>query len=437
MEHTQNIPLSSLELNKGQLPGLPKNPRFIRDDNFEKLKKSLQDAPEMLHLRELLVYPLNDKKFIVIGGNMRLRAAKELGFKELPCKVIQKETPIEKLREYTIKDNNPFGENDWEILSIDWDEIELNNWGLELPEEWENVTDDAPKEEPEAKEDEFDETKETIPARCSKGDIWQLGDHRLFVGDCTIEDNISRLMDGNRADITFTSPPYNMCSNNIQNIFKSEKVKKSYDIQNGTYNEFNDALNDEQYSQLLIAALKNALKFSDDALFNIGILQGSKNGIIEMLKAYQNNFCDILIWNKNNSLPMGMSTMHGAVSHRCELIFCFNQKGTRRFSHPQWDEHGTYKGSPVINRIDTGNAANNEYAKEHHATFPVEFAAEVLKLYTESSVLELFGGTGTTLIAAEQLNRRCFICELDPHYCDIIIARWEKLTGRKAELVKT
>ena len=437
MENTINIPLSRLELNNGQLDGLPKNPRFIRDENFERLKKSLNESPEMLKLREILVYPLNDKKFIVIGGNMRLRAAKDLGFKELPCKVIAKETPIKKLREYTIKDNNPFGENDWELLANEWDDLELDEFGLDLPTEWQAEPDAEDMVDKEVKEDDFDEENDQVLKRCQKGDVWILGDHRLFCGDCTVEGNIERLMDGQRADITFTSPPYNMCSNNIQNIFKSEKINKSYDIQKGTYNEFNDALNDEQYSQLLIDALKNALKFSDDALFNIGISQGSKIGIIEMLKVYQNNFCDILIWNKNNSLPMGMSSMHGAVSHRCELIFCFNQKGTRRFSHPQWDEHGNFQGSPVINRIDTGNAANNEYAKVHHATFPVEFAGEVLKLYSEKSVLELFGGTGTTLIAAEQLQRRCFICELDPKYCDIILARWEKFTGKKAELLKT
>lgn len=421
---TKEIAIKDLQRNTGQIAGVPKNPRLIKDNNFNKLKASIQQDPEMLELREIIAYE-HEGKFICIGGNMRFEALKALGYTSAKCKVIS-ECDTEQLKRIILKDNSAYGEWDFDELANEWEEALLNACAIDIP------TIDEPKLEDEAEEDEFDETKETIPARCSKGDIWQLGNHRLFVGDCTIEDNISRLMDGNRADITFTSPPYNMCSNNIQNIFKSEKIKKSYDIQNGTYREFSDALNDEQYSQLLIDSLKNALKFSDDALFNIGILQGSKNGIIEMLKAYQNNFCDILVWNKNNSLPMGMSSMHGAVSHRCELIFCFNQKGTRRFTHPQWDEHGTYKGSSVINRIDTDNAANNEYAKEHHATFPVEFAAEVLKLYTETSVLELFGGTGTTLIAAEQQNRRCFICELDPHYCDIILARWEKLTGKQA-----
>lgn len=96
-------------------------------------------------------------------------------------------------------------------------------------------------------------------------------------------------------------------------------------------------------------------------------------------------------------------------------------------------EGGKFEGEMMINRIDTKNNSNNEFSEEHHATFPVEFASEVIRKYTDKSVLDLFGGTGTTMIAAEQLGRKCFMMELDAHYCDIIIARWEKLTGLKAE----
>lgn len=127
----ENIKINKLQINKGQLEGLPKNPRFIRDERFKALVKSIEDAPEMLSLRELLVYPYLDS-YIVIGGNMRLRACKELGYKEVPCKVLPRETPIEKLREYTIKDNNGFGQNDWDLLANEWDVAELENWGLEV-----------------------------------------------------------------------------------------------------------------------------------------------------------------------------------------------------------------------------------------------------------------------------------------------------------------
>lgn len=127
----KNIEISLLEPNKGQIKGLPRNPRTIKDKRFKALKKSIEDAPEMLALRELLVYPHNGK-YVVIGGNMRLKACRELGYKELPCKVIDENTPVEKLREYTIKDNIGFGTDDWGALFDDWDLSELEDWGMEL-----------------------------------------------------------------------------------------------------------------------------------------------------------------------------------------------------------------------------------------------------------------------------------------------------------------
>ena len=137
MAEVRNISISKLEINEGQMYGLPRNPRWIRDARYEALKKSIQDAPEMLNLRELLVYPLSDlegheDKFIVIGGNMRLRACTELGFDEVPCKVLPLETPVKKLREYVIKDNESFGQNDYDILADEWDSEELQDYGMEL-----------------------------------------------------------------------------------------------------------------------------------------------------------------------------------------------------------------------------------------------------------------------------------------------------------------
>jgi len=125
------ITVSSIEQNKGQIDGLPKNPRLIKDAKFEKLKKSIEDNPEMLGARELIVYPYNDK-FVIIGGNMRFTACKELGYKELPCKVLPADYSAEQLRAITIKDNVAFGENDWENLANEWDALELEEWGMEL-----------------------------------------------------------------------------------------------------------------------------------------------------------------------------------------------------------------------------------------------------------------------------------------------------------------
>ena len=134
------IKLSKIEQNNGQLQGLPKNPRFIRDERYEALKKSLTDDPEMTELRELVVYPLpNNKKYIVIGGNMRLRAMIELGWKEADAIVLKTETPLAKLREYAQIDNFHPGRFDWGLLANEWEETELKEDGLEFT--WENVGD--------------------------------------------------------------------------------------------------------------------------------------------------------------------------------------------------------------------------------------------------------------------------------------------------------
>ena len=125
-------PLEKLELNEGQLKGLGKNPRYIKEGEFEKLKKSISDSPEFLEARPLLAYPLNNGNYIVIAGNMRLRAARELDFKEIPCYIFDKKTPIKKLKEYAIKDNVEFGSTDWdELANGEWEIEELQDWGVD------------------------------------------------------------------------------------------------------------------------------------------------------------------------------------------------------------------------------------------------------------------------------------------------------------------
>jgi hypothetical protein len=189
------IKTSLLEVNKGQIEGLPKNPRFIRDTRFEQLKKSIQDAPEMLGLRELIVMP-HGKKYVVIGGNMRLRACIDLGYKEIPCKVLPADTSVEKLREYAVKDNNGFGQDDWDILANEWDEEELKGWGMEFPTDWGIEEKNTSIEPNDTSEDDFSEDDEVISVRCHKGDVWQLGNHRLMCGDSIELEEVKRLMGG-------------------------------------------------------------------------------------------------------------------------------------------------------------------------------------------------------------------------------------------------
>lgn len=191
---TTTIAISKLQCNEGQVEGLPRNPRFIKDERFEKLKKSLQDDPEMLNLRELIVYP-HGNKFVVIGGNMRLRAAKQLGFKEMPCKVLPEDTPIEKLKAYTIKDNNAFGNDDFDLLANEWDVEFLEACGFEfgLSEEQEEKVESIEQ----VKEDDFDEDIDPTPTKVKQGEVWKLGNHRLMCGDSTSTEDVEKLRGGN------------------------------------------------------------------------------------------------------------------------------------------------------------------------------------------------------------------------------------------------
>jgi hypothetical protein len=127
------LPLSKIQPNNGQIEGLPKNPRFIRDEKFKKLVRSIEDNPEMTALREVLVYP-HGGKYVIIGGNMRYQALKELGYKEAICKVLPENTTPEQLQAYTIKDNAGFGEWDFDLLANDWDADLLDLWGVDVPE---------------------------------------------------------------------------------------------------------------------------------------------------------------------------------------------------------------------------------------------------------------------------------------------------------------
>lgn len=132
MTEITNLSTSLLDYNKGQLQGLPKNPRFFRDYRYEAMRKSIEESPEMLELRELIVYPYQEGRYLVVCGNLRLRACKELKYKELPCKILPVDTDVKKLREYATKDNVSFGENDMDVMANDWDKEELICWGVEF-----------------------------------------------------------------------------------------------------------------------------------------------------------------------------------------------------------------------------------------------------------------------------------------------------------------
>lgn len=229
---TRRIKLTDLVLNEGQIAGLPTNPRQWTKTELNKLKKSLQETPELLEARGILVYPW-EGKYLVLGGNMRLSALKSLKAKDVPCIVFPEDTPIDKLKEVVIKDNGSFGAWDFDQLANEWGDLPLVDWGVPA---WETERADAPLSE-DAVDDDFDESevKESI---CKPGDLWILGEHRLLCGDSTKPDDISRLMDGELADLWLTDPPYN--------VAYEGKTKDRLTIEN-------DSKGDSEFRDFLIA----------------------------------------------------------------------------------------------------------------------------------------------------------------------------------------
>ena len=190
------IKISEIKLN-------PNNPRLIKDDKFKKLVQSIKDFPEMLDIRPIVV----NADMVILGGNMRFKACKEAGLKEVPV-IIADNLTEEQQREFLIKDNTSGGEWDFEMLANEWDVEQLDEWGLEVPSFEADV-------HLEAEEDDFDGTPPVEP-KTVLGDLYEIGEHRLICGDSTDSDQVAKLMNGQKADMVFTDPPYGVAVNNTQ-----------------------------------------------------------------------------------------------------------------------------------------------------------------------------------------------------------------------------
>jgi site-specific DNA-methyltransferase (adenine-specific) len=410
---TREIAIRNLRPNSGEVEGLPRNPRKISKKNLEKLKKSVQDAPEMLRLRELIVIP-HDGEFVVIAGNQRLEAAKAVGMTALPCKVLPADTEPAKLREYAIKDNLPFGEDDWEVIASDWDTAELEEWGMSVPDEW--------KDTKKAKEDDFDPSQ-PVETVCKRGDIWQLGDHRLMCGDSTDAASVLLLMDGDKADMVFTDPPYGVSIGDKNKLLK-EKVQGGRG-NSVTDNIENDTLGTDELYNILVKAMTNVREScKDDASYYVTSPQGGELCLMMMMMMKNAGLTvrHMLIWCKN-SPTFSLGRLDYDYQHE-PILYTWTKS------------HHNYRGGEFRSTIWTYDKPRK--CDLHPTMKPVALVANCMKDTTKDGdiILDVFGGSGTTLIAAEQLNRKCYMMELDPHYCDVIIARWEKLTGKKATKVK-
>ncbi len=375
-----------------------KNPRKMEKDRFEKLVESIKS--DGYHQRLLI-----NTDGTIIGGHARKKAMLKAGWKEsstIDVLVPDRLLEGEEFDRINIRDNLPYGSFDFDILANNFEASQLIEWGM--PEDWLKFLDEQEEIEVSEEDNEAPEVQEEAITKL--GDIWKLGDHRLMCGDATFIEDVLKLMDDNpdlKMDVVYTDPPYGV------SIVSSNTVggTKGFGSVGGgkivKANKYAPIIGDD--------STRTAIDSYNlcSALLNIPVL------VFWGGNYYSNSLPNSqgwIVWDKENTGNFA----------DCELAWTNQDRATRIFKH-MWN--GMIK------------ASEHGSKRVHPTQKPIELALWCLKEYAPKSknVLDLFGGSGSTLIACEKSKRKCFMMELSPNYCDVIIARWEKLTKKKAELV--
>ena len=374
----------------------PQNPRTIKDDKFKKLVESLRTFPEMANVRPIVV----NQDMVVLGGNMRLKAMNEAGWKDCPIEVV--DWPEDKQREFIIKDNVGFGDWDWDTLGNEWDAEQFEDWGLDIPDF---------KMDTEAVEDDFDVPEGGIETDIVLGDLFEIGEHRLLCGDSTDSDAVARLMDGQKADMVFTDPPYRQ-EGHIEAAESEAKQQKNKE-RNRT----------KEISPSLVKhakKLKGLLDFEPKDFVNTLISLNpncvyifcNKTLVKEYLNYFEGYNYTILVWKKPTVSPFYVADYLADI----EYLLYFNKAGKK------WN-----------NKNDFSNYSRVLEAKqergEHPTIKPISIIQPAIQNNSDTNdvVLDLFLGSGSTMVASHQLSRKCYGIELDPKYCQVIIDRMQKL----------
>lgn len=340
------------------------------DIEYEKLKKSITE----FDIVEPLVW--NKRTGNLVGGHQRLKILKELDYTEVEVSVV--DLPDAKEKALNLALNKISGEWDFPSLKnlleeLDTGEFDIEITGFDLKEIEDLMNQLHQPEEGLTDDDAVPEPTESI---AKKGDLWQLGKHRLLCGDATIKEDVERLMGGEKADMVFTDPPYGLGG------YDGARVKFSPIAgDNGDVKQFYDCVPVDISERYVWGGFPNFADLSSIPR-------------------------DVIVWKKNN---FGMGT-----GYRGQYELCF-----------YW---GNFKGSDSdVWEID------KDIHYKHPTQKPVALAERAITNSKPHIVIDLFGGSGSTLIACEKLGRKCFMMEIDEHYCDVIIKRWEDFTGKKAE----
>jgi site-specific DNA-methyltransferase (adenine-specific) len=354
-----------------------------------------------------------DKEGVIVCGHTRAKAAKKLKIKTVPC-VIADDLTEDEIKAFRLADNKVGELAEWDLPALD---VELADIDFDMGEFGFGLLDDEYTKPEEVKEDDFDEEPPAEP-KAKRGDIYILGNHRLMCGDSTSAEDVAKLMDGEKADMVFTDPPYNV-NYTDKNSFLNLLDKGSHiqeEIENDHLEDDETAKND-----LWLPAFKNMFdNCADDSSIYVTMPQGGAHMMMMMsVKEAGWQVKHELIWVKNNHV---LGRVDYFYKHE-PILFGWKNKhkfyGMGEFNKSVWEIEKPQKSDL------------------HPTMKPIRLIANAIKNSSKEQdcIIDLFGGSGSTLIACEQLNRKCYMMELEPKYVDVIIARWENLTGQKAEKI--
>lgn len=348
-----------------------------------------------------------DKNNVIVAGHTRYKAAQQLQLEKVPV-IIADDLTDNQVKAFRLADNKTGELADWDFEMLEQElqgilDLDMSDFGFELL--------DLGDDDAEITEDEVPEEVET---RCNLGEIWQLGDHRLICGDSTSIEQIDMLMNGEKADMVFTDPPWNVNYGAVKkgNLmgYKPRTIK-------------NDFMGTDEFKEFMYKAFKAMNNASKAGCMTYVVMSAQEWGNM-MLTLAENDYhwSSTIIWNKDQ-LVLSRKDYHT----KYEPIWYGWKAGESRLC-------------PLEDRkqCDVWDFARPTKSEEHPTMKPIPLVARAITNSSKkgNNVLDLFGGSGTTLIACEQTGRKCFMSELDPHYCDVIIQRWENLTGGKAEKIE-
>ena len=386
---TQNIKYKDIN----SLISAEYNPRQLKKEQYQNIKESLQ---RFGFVDPVIINKNKDRKNIIIGGHQRVKVAKDLKYTEVPC--VELDLTLDKEKELNIRLNKNVGEWDYDILANLFDFNDLMDWGF--------TEDDLAGFSPEEVEVEGltddDDIPEDVESVCKLGDIWKLGNHRLLCGDSTKKENIELLLDGNKADMVFTDPPYGMnLDTDYSGLSWGDRKGKKYEKVIG---------DNEDFKPELITTLFKHFDYCKEFF-----LWGADYYYKHIKDFDQGHY---IVWDKTLE-----SNGDAGSNSEFELLWT-KQKHKRQVLHFNWFRYFGLSKQDVKKRI-------------HPTQKPLQVVLPFVENYSKKNeiIIDLYLGSGSTLIACEKTNRKCYGMELDEHYCDVIINRWEQFTGKKAELI--